>query len=101
MALPPSAPLILIPLGFAAGVIALVRSMNRMRPRTQMMVLAGLGLIIGFTFFVMVQLPEFPQWLGISLVVVALVAAPFATRSALCSVMQEDEERNRDESGPR
>jgi len=99
MALASSATLILIPLAFAAGVLLLVRSMGRMRPRSQMMVLAGLGLTIGFTFLVMVQLPEFPQWLGISLVVVALVAAPFATRSALRSVMQEEEERNRDEGG--
>lgn len=99
MALPQLAPLVLIPLAFAAGVILLVRSMGGMRARSQMMVLAGLGLVIGFTFFVMVQLPGFPQWLGISLVVVALVAAPFATRSALRSVMQEDEERNRDDGG--
>ncbi len=99
MALPQRAPLVLIPLAFAAGVILLVRGMSGMRPRRQLLVLAGLGLTIGFTFFVMVQMPEFPQWLGISLMVVALTAAPFATRLFVRSVMQEDEERSKEESG--
>jgi len=100
MALLQPAPLIIIPLAFAAGVILLVRSMGRMRPRSQLLVLVGLGLTIGFTFLVMVQLPQFPEWLGISLVVVALTAAPFATRLFVRSVMQEDEEKNRSDSGP-
>jgi len=98
MTLPQSAPLILIPLAFAAGVILLTRSMSRMRARSQFLVLLGLGLSIGFTFLVMVQLPQFPPWLGISLVVVVLTAGPFATRSFLRSVKQEDEERDKNDS---
>lgn len=97
VALPHTISLVLIPLAFAAGVLVLVRSMSRMRPLVQLAVLAVLGLSVGFTFLVMVQLPEFPRWLGISMMVVALVAAPFATRSALRSVAQEDERRSRGE----
>lgn len=99
MALPPSAPLILIPLAFAAGVILLTRSMRRMRARSQFLVLLGLGLSIGFTFLVMVQMPDFPWWLGISLMVVVLTAGPFATRSFMRSVKQEEEEREKEDSG--
>ena len=97
MTLPQSAPLILIPLAFAAGVILLTRSMSRMRARSQFLVLLGLGLSIGFTFLVMVQLPQFPEWLGISLIVVVFTAWPFAIRSFLRSVKQEDEERDNTE----
>jgi len=97
MLLPRAAPLILIPLGFAAGVLLLTRSMRRRKPRVQLLVLLGLGLSIGVTFLVMVQLPQFPEWLGISLMVVVFTAWPFAIRSFLRSVKQEDEERNKAE----
>jgi membrane protein implicated in regulation of membrane protease activity len=99
MVLPPSATLIVIPLAFAGGVILLTRAMRRMRARAQFLVLLVLGLSVGFTFLVMVQMPDFPHWLGISLVVVVFTASPFATRSFLRSVKQEEEEREREESG--
>ena len=94
-----AAPLILIPLAFAAGLIVLLHGMRRMKARSQFLVLLGLGVCIGFTFLVMVQLPHFPLWLGISMMVVVLTAGPFATRSFLRSVQQEDEERMKQERG--
>jgi hypothetical protein len=66
--------------------------------RAQFLVSLVLGLSIGFTFLVMVQLSNFPHWLGISLVV-GFTASPFATRSFLRSLKQEEEETERDESG--
>ncbi|HKM91558.1 MAG TPA: hypothetical protein VJX29_13170 [Candidatus Acidoferrales bacterium] len=87
-------PLLLAPLAFAAGVVLLTRSMHRMKPRAQFLVLLGLGVSVGFTFLVMVQLPGFPPWLGISLMMVVFTAAPFATRTFLRSLKQEDEEAN-------
>jgi L-lactate permease len=98
MEAPRAAPLVLIPLGFAVAVILLTRSMRRMKPRSQFLVLLVLGLSIGMTFLVMVQLPQFPMWLGISLVVVVFTAWPFAIRSFLRSLKQEEEERSRTES---
>lgn len=99
MALPQSVTLILIPLAFAGGVFLLTRAMRRMSARAQFLVLLGMGLSIGFTFLVMVQLPRFPHWLGVSLMVMVFTASPFATRSFLRSLKQEEEEREREESG--
>jgi len=79
MGVPRPVPLILIPLAVAVGVVVLMRSMHRMRPRAQFLVLLVLGVIIGFTFLVMVQLPQFPPWLGVSL---------------MRSLTQEDEQTN-------
>ena len=86
--------LLVIPLAFAAGVVLLTRSMRRMNPRAQFLVLLGLGVSVGFTFLVMVQLPEFPPWLGISLMVVVFTASPFAVRTFVRSLKEEDEETN-------
>jgi len=87
-------PLVVIPLAFAAGVVLVTRSMRRMNPSAQFLVLLGLGVCVGFTFLVMVQLPEFPPWLGISLMVVVFTASPFAVRTFVRSLKQEDEETN-------
>jgi hypothetical protein len=72
------------------GVFLLVRSMHRLRLRVQFMVLAGLGVTIGFIFLVMVQMPSFPGWFGVSLMAVVFVASLFGTRIFLCSMSQED-----------
>jgi hypothetical protein len=72
------------------GVFLLVRSMHRLSLRAQFMVLLGLGVTIGFIFLVMVQMPLFPQWFGVSLVVVVFVASLFGTRIFLRSLAQED-----------
>jgi membrane protein implicated in regulation of membrane protease activity len=74
------------------GVFLLVRSMHRLRPRVQFMVLAGLGVTIGFIFLVMVQMPSFPEWFGASLMAVVFVASLFGTRIFLSSMSQEDKQ---------
>jgi membrane protein implicated in regulation of membrane protease activity len=87
-------PLTLVPLALAAGVVILMRSMHRMRLRAQFMVLLVMGVTIGFLFLAMVQLPKFPPWLGVSMMVVVITASPFAIRTFVRSLMQEDEADN-------
>jgi hypothetical protein len=94
MSIPRVVPLVLIPLAFAAGVVVLTQSMRRMRPRAQFLVLLALGVIVGFTFLAMVQLPRFPLWLGVSLMVAVVTASPFAIRIFVRSLLQEEEQTN-------
>jgi protein-S-isoprenylcysteine O-methyltransferase Ste14 len=84
--------LLLIGISIAAvlGVFLLVRSMHRLSLRKQFMVLAVLGVTIGFIFLVMVQMPSFPMWFGVSLVVVVFLFSLFGTRIFLRSLAQED-----------
>jgi membrane protein implicated in regulation of membrane protease activity len=72
------------------GVFLLVRSMHRLSLRVQFMVLLGLGVSIGFIFLVIVQMPSFPEWFGVSLMLVVFVASLFGTRIFLRSLSQED-----------
>ena len=72
------------------GVFLLVRSMHRLGLRAQFLVLAALGVTIGFIFLVMVQLRSFPEWFGVSLMLVVFVASLFGTRIFLRSLAQED-----------
>jgi hypothetical protein len=83
---------LLIGIAIAAllGVFLLVRSMHRLKLRAQFMVLLGLGVTIGFIFLVMVQMPTFPEWFGVSLMAVVFVASLFGTRIFLLSMSQED-----------
>ena len=83
---------LLIGISIAAvlGVFLLVRGMHRLSLRAQFMVLLGLGVTIGFIFLVMVQMPSFPMWFGVSLVVIVFVASLFGTRISLRSLSQED-----------
>src|SRR5580658_646824 len=82
--------LIGIPIAALVCVFLLVRSMHKLSLRVQFLVLLGLGVSIGFIFLVMVQMPQFPQWLGVSLVVVVFIASLFGTRIFLRSMVQED-----------
>jgi uncharacterized membrane protein len=82
--------LIAIPVLALAGVFLLVRSMNRLSLRAQFLVLLGLGVSIGFIFLIMVQMTQFPQWFGVSLIVVVFIASLFGTLIFLCSMAQED-----------
>jgi hypothetical protein len=90
---------LLIGIAIAAllGVFLLVRSMRRLKLRAQFMVLLGLGVTIGFIFLVMVQMPAFPEWCGVSLVVVVFIASLFGTRIFMSSLAQEDK-RTEDEA---
>lgn len=83
---------LLIGISIAAllGVFLLVRSMHRLSLRAQFMVLAALGVMIGFIFLVMVQMRSFPQWIGASLVVVVFIFSLFGTRIFLRSLALED-----------
>lgn len=94
MGVPRLLPLILIPLAFGVGGVIVTLRMRRMKPRGQFLVLLMLGVIIGFTLMAMVQLPRFPLWLGISLMVVVVTASPFAIWIFVRSLMQEDEQAN-------
>jgi hypothetical protein len=82
--------LIGVPIAALLCVFLLVRSMHRLSLRMQFMVLLGLGVSLGFIFLVMVQMPQFPQWLGVSLIVVVFIASLFGTRIFLRSMAQED-----------
>ena len=73
-----------------AAVFLLVRSMHRLSLRMQFLVLLGLGVSIGFIFLIMVQMTQFPQWFGVSLIVVVFIASLFGTRIFLRSMTQED-----------
>jgi L-lactate permease len=86
--------MILISLSVVVALVVLIRSMHRMRLRAQFLVLLGLGVAIGFTFLAMVQLPQFPSWLGVLLMVVVLTSSPFAIRIFVRSLMQEEEQAN-------
>ncbi len=81
--------LVLIPIAAAIGVTLLIRGMRRLRLRAQFMVLLILAVSIGFIFLIMVQMPEFPEWLGVSLLLVVFIASLFGTRIFLRSVAQE------------
>jgi protein-S-isoprenylcysteine O-methyltransferase Ste14 len=86
--------LVLIPIAAAMGVTLLIRSMRRLRLRAQFMVLVILGVAIGFIFLIMVQMPEFPEWLGVSLLSVVFIASFFGTRIFLRSVAQDAKEED-------
>ena len=72
--------LLMIPIGVAVGMVLLTRAMRHLALRPQFMVLLILGVSIGFIFFVIAQMPEFPQWLGVTLVVIVFIASLFGTR---------------------
>jgi membrane protein implicated in regulation of membrane protease activity len=86
--------LVLIPIAAAIGVTLLIRSMRRLRLRAQFMVLLILAVSIGFIFLIMVQMPEFPEWLGVLLLLVVFIASLFGTRIFLRSVAQDEKEED-------
>jgi hypothetical protein len=82
----------MIAIAATGGVFLLTRIMGKLTLRAQFMILLGLGLSIGFVFLVMVQMPAFPVWLGISLVTVVFIASLFGTRIFLRGLAQEERE---------
>jgi hypothetical protein len=81
--------LILILIAAMMAVSALTWSMRRLALRAQFLVLLGLGVSIGFLFLILVQFPDFPHWLGISLIVVVFVAGQFGLRIFLRGLKKE------------
>lgn len=84
--------LIFIAIAATAGIFVLTQIMHKLNLRAQFGILLGLGISIGFIFFVMVQMSTFPMWLGISLVTVVLIASLFGTRIFMRSLAQEERE---------
>ncbi|HXZ12780.1 MAG TPA: hypothetical protein VEG64_10330 [Candidatus Sulfotelmatobacter sp.] len=81
--------LVLILFVSTIAVSALTWSMRRWSLRAQFLVLLGLGVFIGFLFLTLVQFPDFPHWLGISLIVIVFVASQFGLRIFLRSLKKE------------
>jgi hypothetical protein len=81
----------LILAGFAVAVAALVWWMRRLSMRGRFLVLLILAVSIGFVFMTVVQVPEFPHWLALALVLVVFMASPFAVRSFMVALRQEEE----------
>jgi hypothetical protein len=81
--------LVLILIVSTIAVSALTWSMRRWKLRAQFMVLLGLGVLIGFLFLTLVQIPNFPHWLGISLIMIVFVASQFGLRIFLRSLRKE------------
>jgi hypothetical protein len=69
-----------------AGIILLTWSMRRLGLRAQFVVLLALGILIGFIFMTIVQVPGIPPWVGISLIVVVFIAGLFGVRIFLRSL---------------
>jgi len=81
---------------FAAFLVVLVRRMRRMSLLAQFLVLILLAVCIGFVFLTVVQVPGFPVWLAGLLVVMVFVASPFATRTFMRAIKQEEEQEESD-----
>jgi hypothetical protein len=77
-------------------VFLLVRGMHKLGLRVQFMVLLGMGVTIGFIFLVMVQMPSFPEWFGVSLIAAVFTASLFGTRIFLRGMAQEDKKTEDD-----
>jgi ABC-type iron transport system FetAB permease component len=86
---------ILTAVGFAAAVTIALWKMQRLGLRAQFLVLVAMGVSIGFVLMTVLQVPEFPHWLAVLMVLVVFIAAPFATRIFMRSLKQ-DEERARE-----
>jgi len=50
--------------------------------------------LLGFIFRIMVQMPEFPQWLGVTLLVIVFMASFFGVRIFLRSVGEEEKDED-------
>jgi hypothetical protein len=71
------------------GIGLLTRSMRRISLRAQFVVLLGLGILIGFIFMTIVQVPGFPPWVGISLITMVFIASLFGVRIFLQSLARD------------
>jgi hypothetical protein len=76
----------LISAAATAGIFLLTWSMRRLGLRAQFVVLLALGILIGFIFMTIVQVPGIPSWVGISLIVIGFIAGLFGVRILLRSL---------------
>jgi hypothetical protein len=86
MMLPTLLTFALILVGSTAGIVLLNWSMRRLSLRAQFVVLLALGILIGFIFMTIVQVPGFSPWVGISLIIVVFIASLFGVRIFLRSL---------------
>lgn len=82
----------LIVVGFSAALAVLLWWMKRLSMRGRFLVLLILGVTVGFVFMTVVQVPEFPHWLALALVILVFAASPFAVRSFMVSLKQDEDE---------
>jgi hypothetical protein len=78
-------------IAFAGAIALVVWRLPRLTLRAQFLVLLSLCVSIGFVLITVVQIPDFPGRLAVSLVLVVFIAAPFATRTFMRSLNQEEE----------
>lgn len=81
----------------ATGVFILTRMMRRFSRRAQVFVLACLGVCIGFTLFVLVQLQKFSLPLGVLLMATVFAAGYFGVPIFMRSLDEENDEEARGE----
>jgi hypothetical protein len=84
--------LVLILILTTIAVSVLTWSMRRLGLHAQFLLLLTLGVLIGFLFLILVQVPGFPHWLGISLIMIVLVASQFGLRIFLQSLKKEEQD---------
>jgi len=82
----------------ATGVFLLTRAMRRFRPRAQVVVLACLGVCVGFSLFVLVQLQKFSVPVGVVLMATVFAAGYFGVPIFMRSLNEESDEEGDEES---
>ena len=80
----------------AAFLVLMIWRMRQMSLRAQFLVLLALGVSVGFVLLTVVQVPRFSGWLATLLVAMVFVAAPFATRTFMRSLKQEEQDEEGD-----
>ena len=84
--MPPPLILLLILAAATVGIVLLVWTMRQLSLRAQFLLLLAMGVLIGFIFLTIVQVPGFPLWVGVSLIVVVFIASLFGVRILLRSL---------------
>ncbi len=87
---------ILSAVAFAGAAALVVWRMRRLNLRAQFLVLLAFAVSIGFVFMTVLQVPDFPRWLAASMVLVVFIAAPFATRTFLRSLKEDEQQQARE-----
>ncbi|MGC1686205.1 MAG: hypothetical protein WA734_11340 [Candidatus Acidiferrales bacterium] len=80
-------------IAYAGAIAIVVWRLSRLSLRAQFLVLLSLGVSIGFVLMTVVQIPDFPGRLAVSMVLVVFIAAPFATRTFMRSLKQEERQQ--------
>ncbi|MFZ0738452.1 MAG: hypothetical protein WCA98_07390 [Candidatus Acidiferrales bacterium] len=87
---------IFIATGVVAAILCVIWYMRRLSLRGQFLALLVMAVSMGFLFLTIVQVPEIPHWLALSLVIVVFVFSPFAVRNFMRSLLEDDEQQQDD-----